>query len=532
MKKSLGTIKSLFTLLLGVALFSFHVCAMEINSSTTHYFNDTIVANYNLSFNYVSCYENITNTSSFTCFTLTNQSIVPLTTLYQGTHTTLTTLNLSFDGSCFTANDSLSSKACLSNTNKTFSVSHEKTTNGFVFLRVKSNFEKEDSMNVSTPEGQTYHTIYRDSLIAVPFTSNYSLPQLSTLYYSIGNYTGNLTVTSYQNKSISGAIYRETLKTTAGQKVIEKVLITSDAPVSQALGVCSLNTTATPSINGKEVIFESIPQEYGTYVCDYKVKDMLGNIYSVSSTMDVLPSDTYYFRNVNIPSIKTGEEVKLKFYDGTPKTLNFTIKSIEYVITEPPPTNASDAPPQLSPEEYAYIRFTDADSNSYYPQKYKELLVSRSPLYLSLRLAKEGNIRIVIQVQHDKSMKSNGEFTITARTGNYSVFENQSINVNGRVTECDAEAGVDGELMRHCHVLFPLSENMDNDLVILTRQDYNAYEEGHKNELNLQQSKNDAVIKKLKEWRNIFIVCFIITFIIMFYVWYPWDWLVYPDNVR
>jgi len=433
----------------------------------------------------------------------------------------------------------------LSNDNATQNLTLVGYDENLISFRFSSSYEKPETLILSYQGKNQSYSVFRDELVYMPLNLNYTSLAASIqtnqtalqtpIFYTIPgrNFSGNITPTITFTTTPDITLVLDNKQIKVDDLVTDKIVINSKIPIISANVTSDKLIGATTFIKSDGVYFYIMPHEQGEYNFNYTVTDFFGNSKSIGATRQVQPSAVIYFKNIEIPSLKTGEILKLPIYNGTPILINFTMTELNFTATAQyvQVGNQTVLVNQSSPvEKFTDIFLSDESGNNYFLTLNRTIIVQQSKLYLNFRGMQQGNYRLVFQVGVPSTVKANDGFSMTLKTGNVSIFASQTFNINGRITTCELTNTEDLDTsLRRCWTEFPLMENLDNnDVVLMSGLDFQRYETLKEYDReNLRKVMQDQITVKTRlMW--LFIILFIISAVAFLYSRFPKDWLALP----
>jgi len=424
----------------------------------------------------------------------------------------------------------------LDNFNKSMSINLVNYTDDFVIVNFDSDFEYPENLLLNLFNKNFSIEVFHSQQIFIPFELDYSLLNKSnvrnkkinvTLFYNLTNLnnTGNITFLVGKTEKPEINLAKDLLAYKVNDIILERINIESKVPIVNVSIDSSDNITFRSTILNDEVLVYIEPNKTGIYNFNYTVTDFFGNQNTINSMIDVSSYGNYFFRDLTIPSLKMGEEMKILIFENDRSTsLQFTPSKLEFV-----PSNISIYN-MLNKTIYTSVDIflSDESGNNYYLKENKTSTTLRDKVYLNIKMIDPGTFKGNINILSADEIDTNDKFSISIKSGNVSIFEKQEINVNGIITTCELSDPLNlYNSNRRCWVDFPLTEeSMSNNLIILTERDFNSYESSNRKDKELIKEHGENETRKQKDYKIIFIILFLFASSGWIYTAIPKDWVV------
>ena len=381
--------------------------------------------------------------------------------------------------------------------------------------------------------------MYKDQQIYLPLNIsellkgfNTSQQAVASIGYQIAgrNFSGTINTTVRLSQIPDITLIQDKLSPKVDDLLQDRIIVNSKVPIASANLTSDKDLSVTTFIKADGVYFYIIPHQQGDYNLNYTVTDWFGNSKTIISRLTVAPLAVVYFKNIAIPSLKAGELLKLQIYNGTAIPLNFTLTNLTFTY-ESAYTQVGNQTVAINltkpVESFTDVYLSDESGNNVFLTSGRTGVVTASKLWLNFRALEQGTFELTFKVGVPDSVKANTDFTLSLKNSNVSLFATQTINVNGRVTTCELLNTDNLDIAyRKCTVEFPLSDNLDNNYVVMmSGNDYTRYETVKAYEKEVIKKELQDKLDTSKRFRNLFIVLFSITLLGLVYALLPKDWI-------
>lgn len=417
------------------------------------------------------------------------------------------------------------------NSQKTYNLSFVSIDNYVIQFNFTSDFEYPETLVLNITNHSYTFTVFKTNTLIIPSNINYETLNMSpilqnstlvNLNYTVSsdNQTRNFSFEYKLNDTILLSLQNTQKEYRYSDLIVDVVSVKHKAPLYNISIDADPSLAVTYSYGEDTIKMYIVPSALGTYILTYNVVDIFNNTANIQSTITILPNGIYALKDVNVPSIKSGTKIKSNILQAN-SSIAFNIKVIDFKFE---PENMFN---YTSNNTLAYnVYLSDDTDKAYYLKENAEYSFTSSDLYFNIQGIEKGTLYILLEFNSTPDIQISKYMAIHARISNTTVMDDQSFNVAGRTVNCKLLPYDDINLAeRSCSASFPVSIEKNLDLLVLSTEDYQQYEDNHRYQINYLTQTKDTIIKDKEMMVKIGWSMFIITLLVLIYVKIPKYWL-------
>ena len=248
---------------------------------------------------------------------------------------------------------------------------------------------------------------------------------------------------------------------------------------SDLSGINKINTstngdiTISKSKRGDYINFLITPNEYGTFDINFSLTDGFNNTIVVPESFVITPKQQVFFKNFNIPRLRTGKTHIFDLYNGDYLSFNISLFKQSFSGNKTPVLwiKTNDGQVQLIPNTTQ--------------------IISSNKLSLMIESDYEGDYDGSLRITYPRVIKGNNVFRFKTTFANYTLLPRENLSINGVVTNCKLVEEPNFEDSKVvCSVSLPYDTVSEDTLMIVPKRDFKWYQ--------------DSMNKEIREWQDKF----------------------------